>query len=54
MATVTQAGQAADAVVVVKGDGRVHGRTPLADWYNVDGVSVTIRKPDALYVRRNT
>jgi len=38
MVTVTQAGEAAEAALVVKDDGRVHGRTPLADWCHVNGV----------------
>jgi len=49
MATVTQAGEAGDAALVVKGDGRVHGQTTLADWRKVDGVSMTIGNVDAIY-----
>ena len=48
MATVTQAGEAGDAALIVKGDGRVHGRTPVADWRKVDGVFVTIGNLDAI------
>jgi len=48
MATVTPAGHAGDAALVVKGDGRVHGRTPLADWCDVHGVSMTTGKLDAI------
>jgi len=48
MATVTPAGRAGDAALVVKGDGRVHGRTPLADWCDVHGVSMTTGKLDAI------
>jgi len=48
MATVTQTGQAADAVLVVKGDGRVHGRAPFADWCHVGCVTIATGKPDVI------
>jgi len=54
MATVTQAGEAGDAALVVKGDGRVHGQTTLADWRKVDGVSMTIGNVDAIYTAMAT
>lgn len=53
MATVTQAGQAGEAALVVKGDGRVHSGTPLADWCNVDGVVMTTRNLHALCIRKH-
>jgi len=48
MVAVTQAGEAGDAMLVVKGDGRVYGRTPVADWCEVHGVAVVIRNINAI------